>query len=299
MRKILLLVLIIISQFKLSAQGCSDAGACSLSFHRQQDSIEEIQKRKTIAFGNIVALGEEGVFINSNYFLLSGHLSKKIIGEIKLTGSYINGDLASVFNVGDIYLKGTYLLKSNSKVDVQILGSVKIPLNNSNFKNNGISLPMVYQTSLGTTDLITGYWLKWKNWEFFNLIQAPITQNNNNYFSPAADMIPFPSTNRFERNPDLIASLAYKKPFSKFLIGGQMLGIYHLGNDTYLNLLNERKEIIGSEGLTLNINATMAYQLNKKSNLGLSLASPMVVRKVRPDGLTRAFTFEVNYQFSF
>ena len=301
MKSIILSLFILLTCTKVVAQGCSDAGACSLDFYYTQNETDGIDYKNSLKFGNVVALGEQNTFINSNYLMLTRQVSKNLSAELKITSAYINGKLGSNFNVGDIFIKGSYFWKTILKTNISFLAAVKIPLKNGNFTKNGTSLPMVYQTSLGTFDLVFGYQAKWKRLEFFNLIQIPITQNQNKFFESYSPNLLFPSTNHFFRKPDIIASLAYNHVIekAKILLGGQVLTIYHLGKDSYVDESNQRKNIDGSEGLTINLNAIVGYEINARNNLQLSAATPVLVRKERPDGLTRKFTGELNYQYSF
>jgi len=61
----------------------------------------------------------------------------------------------------------------------------------------------------------------------------------------------------------------------------------------------QRREIDGSEGLTLNLTADLRYQLNSSWWLEASMGSPLVVREVRPDGLTRALVANVGLRYAF
>lgn len=302
MKSIIHLFFILLICTKVVAQGCSDAGACSLDFYySQNETTDGIDYKNSLKFGNVVALGEQNTFINSNYLMLTRQVSKNFGAEIKITSAYINGELGSNFNVGDIFIKGSYFWKTILKTDISFLAAVKVPLKNGNFTKSGTSLPMVYQTSLGTYDFVFGYQTKWKRLEFFNLIQIPMTQNQNKFFASYSPNLLFPSTNQFTRKPDIIFSIAYNHFIekAKILFGGQVLTIYHLGKDSFVDESNKRKDIDGSEGLTINLNAMIGYGINARNNLQLSAATPVLVRKERPDGLTRKFTAELNYQYSF
>ena len=78
-----------------------------------------------------------------------------------------------------------------------------------------------------------------------------------------------------------------------------LLSIYHLGNDTYEDTNNVEKEIEGSGGLTVNLNLFLDYRLSHNSSLNFIVGSPIAVRKVRPDGLTRSFIATIAYGYQF
>lgn len=75
--------------------------------------------------------------------------------------------------------------------------------------------------------------------------------------------------------------------------------IYHLTKDKYTNEFNIKKEIIGSQGLTLNGNAYIDYEFNSKNIIQLNLGIPFIVRDARPDGLTRSFIANLEYRIKF
>ena len=56
---------------------------------------------------------------------------------------------------------------------------LKVPFTDGNLKENGVPLPMDFQPSLGTYDLILGVSHQYKNFNFVVAYQQPLTQNNN------------------------------------------------------------------------------------------------------------------------
>jgi hypothetical protein len=129
---------------------------------------------------------------------------------------------------------------------------------------------------------------------------------NGNRFLPAdypaeplaAKYLP---TNLFERKGDALLRFSYNFDLnnSRFSIRPSLLGIYHLGNDSYSDMNKMRMEIEKSSGLTMNGNVFVDYRVTKTSSFELSLGTPFVIRTNRPDGLTRSFVGSVEYKFSF
>ena len=70
-------------------------------------------------------------------------------------------------------------------------------------------------------------------------------------------------------------------------------------NDKYTDELNVEKEILGSQGLTLNGNIYFDYEVDSKNALQLNLGAPFIVRDSRPDGLTRSFIANLEYRIKF
>lgn len=294
--------IIAVASQSVFSQGCSDAGFCSMQFYANKE--KENQYKNSINLGNIAAIGEENTFINSNFISYQRFFSDKVSFEAKLTSSYISGKLADVFSVGDVYTKIAYTFYNNEEKGIALTGiaGAKIPLNFSNLQAGNKPLPMVYQTTLGTLDAIVGLQLKYKNLEITNSYQIPVVNvNKNSFISQYSLAKEFPSTNLFRRNPDVLLSVAYTFYFKNkmFYIAPRVLNIFHTGNDSFENIKAQREPISNSMGLTVNANIKLGYNINARSRFELSLATPLAVRKVRPDGLTRKFTAEISYLYNF
>ena len=281
------------------AQGCSDAGICSINHGFQSD---EKQFKNTIEVAAIYSLGEANVKYFSPYLSYTKRFNDRFSFTSKVTFSTATGSFGTRTQFGDAFLIGNYTFKEKDKRQWSTLVGLKFPFTASNLKINGYSLPLDYQSSLGTIDLFLGTNLNYKNWDFNAALQIPIVNlNKNSYFKEYSGTIDFPSTNLFERRPDALLRATYsiKTLIKKFTFKPNVLFIYHLGEDTYENILGNRESIKGSDGLTLNGNLITSYKLSKQSSLELSLATPFIVRDIRPDGLTRSFVLGLQYQYSF
>jgi hypothetical protein len=133
-------------------------------------------------------------------------------------------------------------------------------------------------------------------------IQAPVINvNKNTFFKEYSTQMDFESTNNFERRPDVLLRLGYiiETKNKKWTFRPNALAIAHLGEDSYENIFGDREDIDGSSGLTLNLNLQGQYKIAQHKAIGFSIASPVLVREKRPDGLTRSLTLSVNYLFGF
>ena len=77
-----------------------------------------------------------------------------------------------------------------------------------------------------------------------------------------------------------------------------ILPIYHIGDDSFVNKQNETQDIIGSKGLTLNLNIFYQYKFSDSRTIEFSVGAPVVSREVRPDGLSQ-FALGVEYSITF
>lgn len=223
----------------------------------------------------------------------------------KISFAHINGELASTNGFSDLFLSVNHAFDTKHRWQKSFIVGLKIPFDQSDIVSNGIHLPMPYQTSLGTTDLVLGLNFIRNALGISAAVQQPLAAVNGNRFIPSD----YPSqplaakyfaTNRFMRKGDVLLRGSYNFPLhKKITIRPSLLGIYHLANDTYLDANKIRMVIPDSKGLTLNGNLFLDYQLNKTSSLELSFGAPFVIRKNRPDGLTRSVVAAIEYKFEF
>lgn len=289
-----------------NAQGCSDAGFCTVGNLSQQPAIAAAKQKLSILLP--IGLGDEDVLVFSPAIQYDNNLSKTWALQAKLTTNYANGNLGTAAGLGDIFVSATYLLpfkKEAWKISATL--GAKLPLNQSNLKENGLSLPMQYQSSLGTIDLIAGIAANHKKWQLAAGWQQPLSGANGNQFLPAYwagnnDARQYTSSNDFNRKADLLFRTLYKSgPMGKFTFHAGLLGILHTGKDTYTdaNISNKPVAIKGSQGLTLNTTLAGWYAISNKMRVGIQAGVPLIVRDKRPDGLTRSFLIAPEISWSF
>lgn len=298
MKKLLLIIAIGICSNSF-AQGCSDAGICSIG-NGFQTTDKEL--KNGIEVGSIFGAGEADVTYFSPYITYTRTINERLALSSKITYSVASGSFGQRGAFGDAYLIGNYNWKPKTNTQWSSLVGFKIPFTSSNLKINEFSLPLDYQSSLGTFDLIAGLNLNSKKWDFNTAVQIPVFNNNkNSYFKEFSDTDDFPSTNLFERKSDALFRTTYtfQTANKKFTFKPNVLFIYHLGEDSFENAFGNRETIQNSDGLTINGNIIGTYAINTKNSIELSLATPFVVREVRPDGLTREFTAGIIYKVSF
>jgi hypothetical protein len=292
---------------KSNAQGCSDAGVCTLHSIKNNAEGHDSKKGKkndlTIGFG--YGKGERSTNNYTWYAEYTRSLTKRTSVTGKLNYSAISGELANSSGLGDLFLSVNHAFDIKKKWQKSFVVGVKLPFDGADITKNGIHLPMPYQTSLGTTDLVLAINYNRKSFGATLALQQPLKARNENKFLPGDyPTVPLAlkywPTNEFERKGDLVGRVSYNiKTSRRFSIRPSLLGIYHLANDTYADDNKMRRPIYNSTGLTLNGNVFLDYKLKNGSGFELSLGTPFIVRDQRPDGLTRKFVASVEYQFSF
>lgn len=288
-----------LSIYSSNGQGCSDAGFCTLN-NFKPGSLDSMPPVNQLRIGASVGGADHSITVFGNYLEYDRQLGKRFGLDVKLTSLAQSGSEANTFGLSDVYANFHYKIAENLKFSV----GAKIPLTDGNVLKDGLPLPMDYQSSLGTYDLIVGLACGVGGAQLAAALQQPLTQNDNTFLVKAyagdTRFVDFQPTNRFKRKGDVLLRGSYPIPAgSKFKFSPSLLFIYHLGNDKYTGELGKKLEIKGSSGLTLNANVYFDYQINLHNAFQLSLGIPFLVRDVRPDGLTRSFVANLEYRVRF
>lgn len=293
------------------SQGCSDAGLCTTGGMKHENGSEN---GGTFTLNNQFGKGEQSVNIYSVQLEYRHVIKDKYAFQVKLPWIFANGDLGNNNGIGDITLAGTFQNLVNKDWKLNATVGFKFPTGKTNddyqtsiARFNPYSLPMPYQTGLGTFDLLLGADIRnEKGWLFAAGLQIPLIQNNRNRFDTGAvayvsKAAPYFTSSNLNRRPDLVARIERQFKLNektRFQIG--FVPIYHLGVDRYTPVFGstEELELEGSDGLTLNLGGGFQYLASEHLSLNIKYASPLLVRKVRPDGLTRAFVvgLEIAYK---
>jgi hypothetical protein len=302
--------LIIISRPFLQAQGCSDAGFCTLSqfmpHTAQSDSTIQnnaqnttvITQQNQFKIGLAYGQADKQISTIATYIAYNKQWDKLSI-ELKLSAIAQNGNDIKTFGISDLFVNASYPIYKQLNVSI----GTKIPFSKADKQQNGLFLPMDYQASLGTFDLIAGISYTIKKWQFALALQQPLTQNNNQFnptlYPNSSALSTFENTQQFYRSGDMLLRIAYPFQLKQWTITPSILPIYHLKNDQYTNIAGNKMDIEGSKGITLNTNLYITYNINAKNALQLSIAAPAIVRKNRPDGLTRSLVANIEYRIFF
>ena len=281
-------------------QGCSDAGFCTINSFKPNSTDSTKLVNNQLKVGAFFGKADNSISVYGSYLEYNRQLNNKFGLDAKLTTLAQNGNGISTFGLSDIFVNANYKVSERFKFTL----GTKIPLSDANKTYNNLPLPMDYQASLGTLDLIFGIGYEIKKIQFVAAIQQPLTQNGNQFIATNypinSELRIFQSTNKFERSGDVLLRVSYPINItSKLKLTPSILPIYHLTNDKYTDEFNVKKEIKGSQGLTLNGNAYIDYEINSKNIIQFNVGMPFIVREARPDGLTRSFIANLEYSIKF
>lgn len=307
MNKIIAIVFVLSSSFKIMAQGCSDAGFCTIhSIKNNTERINDNKNNNDVVVGFAFGKGERSI----NYYTPYVEYTRSITSRTSVTGkinfSWISGELANTSGLSDLFVSVNHAFDRKSKWQKSFIAGLKIPFDQSDIVKDGIHLPMPYQTSLGTTDLVLGLNLMRNAFGATVAVQQPLASANGNKFLPEAyPAVPLAAKylpgNKFTRKGDVLLRFSYNFTLGqKLSVRPSLLGIYHEADDTYIGADGKtRITIADSKGLTLNGNVFFDYPLTKSTGLELSIGTPFIIRENRPDGLTRSLVAALEYKFNF
>lgn len=215
--------------------------------------------------------------------------------------AYNSGKLGQVNGLSDISISSSYTFKNDEKSSYGMVLGFKLPIGQSDQKINGKYAPMPYQNSLGTFDLMVGTNLKVDKYVFALAYQHVLIHNNNNQFisSEFTDATNYFSSFMLKRGNDFVFRTERRFEFkNNWSLNPSALFIYRLQNDQEADVSGKYRDIQNSRGITFNTVFNISKKLKNENAIDLSIAFPLVVRKVRPDGLTRSALISASYRFN-
>ncbi|MCU4177813.1 hypothetical protein [Carboxylicivirga sp. N1Y90] len=295
---ILIISVLFLVQTEVFAQGCSDAGFCTIHSLKPEASDSSKLSNNSFKVGTAYGMAQYNVSVITPYMEYT-----RSFGSVSLSAKLLmgvrSGDLSTTSGLSDIILTSTWTINPHWL----LAGGIKLPFNKADETANGLPLPMAYQTSLGTTDMIVGATWKRNRLAISTAWQQALYQNSNQFLAddyPEGSLAdPYLSTNGYHRSGDVLMRVSHYTQLSKkWMLSYSMLPIYHLKNDSYLDKNGLRQSIEKSRGLTLNLNTFVQYQLSEVSFIEFNVGAPVLARQNRPDGLNQ-FAVALEYGVKF
>jgi hypothetical protein len=300
--KYLLLLLLIMSiNIQLKAQGCSDAGLCSIGNNEGgwlKDSPEN-----NLVLSQSIGLGERNTIISTSLLAVNFKILSKTKIQLSTPFVLVNGSLGKTAGLGDLIASVNQQLFNDSNSNLSLTVGGKIPLSTPDKAIDNLDLPMVYQTSLGTYDLILGINYLVKKWHFsvayqhvFNSITNEF--NHDNVFVITQDHLDYFESSKLERGDDIMLRIErnFELKNSDIFLG--VNPTYRINPDA-IEIQETPFTIEGSEGLTLNLTFGYLKQFQDNNMIKLSVGAPLITKPYRVDGLTRIFVMSLAYIFNF
>ena len=323
-RKILrfLIILIVFLSTNLTdalSQGCSDAGFCTMGAMKPDQAFNKKVKLKLRTIEVSYYYGESTLtpIINVANIDASFSITNNLGFQVKLPYQWVEGSFDNTSGMGDISLSATQRLSKSENFDINATIGMKIPSNDGNLKDSGsknpnakgLSLPMYYQTSLGSYDIVAGASFINSKWLVATGIQIPLTANNNQFWRGEWRPPVYPDENyafkytsaiELKRGTDVMLRVERNFRFSNYSFNIGLLPIYRIKKDQTKDLnTREYSKLEGTTGLALTMLSSFTYHFDVTSSIKVSYGHKFTDRDVNPDGLTRKQVFIVAYGFRF
>ncbi len=300
------------------AQGCSDAGFCTMGAMKPDQGYgRRIQvKLRSIELTHYVGLTRFKDVVYNYVADVNVGISSKTTVQMKVPYVYVDGALANTGGIGDLSFSLTQNIVNKEEFQVNATIGSKIPTGDSNIKNQeGQSLPMYNQTGLGTYDAVAGISLITSKWLFATGIQRPFGQINSTFLwsdwtgDPLeAKALEYTQARSLVRGTDLMLRLERNFRFTNFNFSAGLLPIYRINKDIINipivddagNVTGYTDKIIdGSEGLALTLLVSGGYQFNTRFGIKVINGFRLVKRHTNPDGLSRELVNNVSFVYKF
>jgi hypothetical protein len=302
------LVFALLSSYAARTQGCSDAGFCTMGamkpdqpFNKklrfQLNSMEFSMYRGTTRLTPTILVATAD---------LNFTLSQKSSLQVKLPYQWVTGRLANTEGAGDVSICFTRNFLRADKFYITYSIGAKIPTNSSDKAINSLPLPMYYQTSLGTYDVVGGFSVLSRKWLVATGIQIPFGENGNQFIWSAwngTDEKSYVDTytqgKDLRRGTDVMLRVERNFRLSRWNFSVGLLPIFRVNRDAFTNSRGVRVISRDASGLAMSGIATAGYSFNVRSQVRLLVGHVLVQRKLNPDGLTRELVSSITYVYRF
>jgi hypothetical protein len=309
------LVLILSSLFvclantNILSQGCSDAGFCTMGAMKPDQKFEKKGniKLRSVEVSHYYGLTrfKDKIFVYTADFGFA--FGKKMQGQVKLPYQRTQGVLANKGGLSDISLSLTRNLVAKEKYQINATLGAKIPTGNpTKTDDQGRALPMYYQSTLGTFDVVAGISLATRGWLFAVGYQQALNKVDNKFvWGPfqgdpnEEEALRYPISPNLWRGKDVMLRMEKNVRFSKFNISLGLLSIYRLDKDKTQKANEVEVYAPDSNGLALTALVGGGYRLTPRSAIKIMNGFRIVKRHANPDGLSREFVNTIGYEFQF
>ena len=280
------------------SQGCSDAGFCTMGAMRPNQNFSgkaKIRLRSAEAL-QYVGLTKFHDVILTSLLDINTSIGQRGSFQIKLPYTFVSGSLANTNGAGDISLAYTHALLV--KTNWQLSGTIgtKLPTNHSDKTSaDGRPLPMYYQTSLGTYDVVAGFSFITRNWLFATGYQHAFNQNGNefrwsewNSSTQKAEALEYPPAWNLKRGSDIMFRIERNFRSTKWNAYLGLLTIYRITKDEVSKGTSDNRILVPNTiGPAITALTGAGYRFSTRVALKGMVGVKLINRDTNPDGLSR------------
>jgi hypothetical protein len=293
------------------SQGCSDSGFCTMGAVKpDQIYVPKISVRiNAIELTQHFGYTKYGDQIHSTFLDINVGLLRRTTFQFRLPAyTTIRGNMPTTTGWGDYFINASHLLVSKDQYQVNLTVGAKLFNRAQSEKRSeeGKSMPLYQQTSLGSDDLIAGISIISRKWMLASAYKHPVNRVRNNFnqeqwiesplystvqdYTTSAGLLP---------GADLMLRIERSFRFSQWSFSTGILNIYRLNRDEILDGNGNSMPLMGTQGLASNFLAGARYRFNIHSSVKLLAAVTLKERERNPDGLARDFVSQLAYEYRF
>ncbi len=315
MYKYLFLLLALLINNQLFAQGCSDAGFCTMgamkpdqAYSKQINlklrSLEISAYRGSTTLTPIVSVytADLTIGVNDLNFL-----------QVKVPYQTTTGNFGKTSGMSDISLSWTRQLVNKENFSMSATLGTKIPSGKSDIERKenefgpASDFPMYQQVSLGSYDIVAGAAIINNDWLIATGIQIPLTANENDFrwgqwsgYPSNEYLREYPLSNNLKRGTDIMLRVERNFRFTNFNFNVGLLPIYRITKDEIYDFnSDQRVRVDNTTGMALSALAGAGYRFNVNNSVKVLFGHKITQRKVNPDGLTRHAIQTISYIYRF
>lgn len=289
------------------AQGCSDAGFCTMGAMRPNQSFSSkgVVKLRSVELLQYVGVTKFHDVILTSLADINIGIGKRGSAQLKLPYTFVSGPLANTNGLADISYSYTHvlLLKNN----FQLLGTLggKIATNNSDKQSaDDLPLPMYYQTSLGTYDIVAGLSFITRKWLLAAGYQQALNENGSQFrWAKWTTSEEFPTAHEYpvswnlQRGKDVMFRVERNFRSTKWNAYLGLLTIYRITKDEVSNgTAANRVKVDGTTGAAITALTGIGYRFSTSVALKGMFGLKLLSRDVNPDGLSREFVSSLSIE---
>ncbi|ABG57573.1 hypothetical protein [Cytophaga hutchinsonii] len=288
-------------------QGCSDAGFCTMGAMRpnQTFSHKAAVKLRSVEFLQYAGVTKFHDVILTSLVDINIGIGKRGSAQIKLPYTCVSGSLANTSGTADISLAYTHAVLV--KDTYQLLGTLggKLPTNNADkLSSDGRPLPMYYQTSLGTNDLVVGLSFITRKWllatgyqHAFNQIGNDFRWSEWNSSAQRTEALEYPPSWNLKRGSDVMFRIERNFRSTKWNAYLGLLTIYRITPDQVSKGTSEnRVEVPNTTGPAITALSGAGYRFSTAVALKAMVGVKIINRDTNPDGLSREFVSSLSVE---
>ncbi len=294
----------------VKGQGCSDAGFCTMGAMRpnQHYSSATNLKLRSLDLSQYIGFTKFGDLILNYSLDVNVSIGNKNTFQVKLPYQLVNSSLGNTNGTGDVSLSFSRNLVAKRNYQINASAGTKIPTMDPNLKaSDGRPLPMYYQTSLGTYDIIAGASFITRNWLIATGYQQALNQIGNEFTWAAWKSSPqtstaneYPVSKDLRRGSDVMLRVERNFRSSKFNVYVGLLSIYRITKDQVFSAKTKQVEAVdGTTGLALTALMGGGYNINTKISIKAMVGIKLTNRKINPDGLSREWVQTLGMEYKF